>query len=71
MAPLGATHYAAYVIDQPDSELPPEELDELREADAARRERDRRLTMSERLEVVHHLCAQLSELRPVGSKRGS
>jgi hypothetical protein len=47
------------------------ELDELRDADAARRERDRNLTMSERLEMVHQLCAQLSELRPIELERGS
>jgi hypothetical protein len=47
-----------------------EEVEEVREAAAARRERDRQLTMGERLEKVHHLCAQLSELKPVGSTPG-
>ncbi|MHB8659069.1 MAG: hypothetical protein ACYC91_14135 [Solirubrobacteraceae bacterium] len=42
------------------------DLDELHAAGAARRERDRQLSMSERLEKVHQLCAQLSELKPVG-----
>jgi hypothetical protein len=35
------------------------------EAAAARRRRDRELTMSERLERVHQLCAQLAALRPI------
>jgi hypothetical protein len=34
-------------------------------ARAERRKRDRALTMSARLERVHHLCAQLAQLEPV------
>jgi hypothetical protein len=37
-------------------------------AQAARRERDRQLSMSERLERVHALCAQLARLSPVAPK---
>jgi hypothetical protein len=39
------------------------------EATAARRQRDRELTMSERLERVHRLCAQLATLRPIRPKQ--
>jgi hypothetical protein len=37
-------------------------------AQAARRERDRQLSMGERLERVHALCAQLARLSPVAPK---
>jgi len=37
-------------------------------ADEARRRRDRDLTMAERLERAHRLCAQLARLRPVDRK---
>jgi hypothetical protein len=37
--------------------------------EAARRNRDRRLTMSERLERVHRLCAQMSSLAPIRRQR--
>jgi len=37
--------------------------------EAARRERDRQLTMSERLERVHRLCAQMASLAPVRRQR--
>jgi hypothetical protein len=40
-------------------------------AEAARRRRDRDLTMAERLERAHQLCAQLASLRPVRSKRSA
>jgi hypothetical protein len=36
--------------------------------EAARPERDRQLSMSERLERVHALCAQLARLSPVAPK---
>jgi hypothetical protein len=35
----------------------------------ARRQRDRELTMSQRLEQLSRLCAQLAQLEPVGGKR--
>jgi hypothetical protein len=38
-------------------------------ATAARRARDRALSMSERLERVHQLCAQMARLQPVGPKQ--
>lgn len=37
--------------------------------EAARRERDRQLTMSERLERVHRLCAQMASLAAIGRQR--
>ena len=37
--------------------------------EAARRDRDRQLTMSERLERVHRLCAQMASLAPVRRQR--
>ena len=37
--------------------------------EAARRARDRRLTMSQRLERVHRLCAQLASLTPIRRQR--
>jgi hypothetical protein len=37
--------------------------------EAARRARDRELTMSERLERVHRLCAQMAGLTPVRRRR--
>jgi len=43
----------------------PENVAEQLKATAARRERDRALSMSERLERVHQLCAQLARLQPV------
>jgi hypothetical protein len=39
------------------------------EGEAARRRRDRELTMSERLERVHRLCAQLASLKPIRVKQ--
>ncbi len=36
---------------------------------AARRARDRQLTMSERLERVHRLCAQMAGLTPIRRRR--
>jgi hypothetical protein len=39
--------------------------------EAARRERDRQLSMSERLERVHRLCAQMARLRPVPQRHSS
>jgi hypothetical protein len=39
------------------------------QGDAARRRRDRELTMSQRLERVHRLCAQLASLEPIRTKR--
>jgi hypothetical protein len=37
--------------------------------EAARRARDRQLTMSERLERVHRLCTQMASLEPVRRPR--
>ena len=37
--------------------------------EAARRARDRQLTMSERLERVHRLCAQMAGLTPIRRRR--
>jgi hypothetical protein len=37
--------------------------------EAARRARDRQLTMSERLERVHQLCAQMTRLTKVRQRR--
>jgi hypothetical protein len=37
--------------------------------EAARRERDRQLTMSQRLERVHRLCAQMASLTPIRRQR--
>jgi hypothetical protein len=51
--------------DTPESE----DVDEQLKAAAARRKRDRAPSMSERLERVHHLCAQLARLEPVRPKR--
>jgi hypothetical protein len=39
------------------------------DGDTARRRRDRELTMSERLQRLHHLCAQLARVRPIKAKR--
>jgi hypothetical protein len=39
-------------------------------AQTARRDRDRQLAMSERLERVHQLCAQLAKLKPLASSKG-
>ena len=38
--------------------------------EAARRARDRQLTMSERLERVHQLCAQMTSLAKIRQRRG-
>jgi hypothetical protein len=46
-----------------------EDLAEQLQADAARRARDRALSMSERLERVHQLCAQLARLEPFRPKQ--
>lgn len=45
-----------------------EDLEEFRHAKAMRRERDLAMTMSERLEALHRLCAQLARLEPVRPK---
>jgi hypothetical protein len=47
------------------------EAAEVRVADAARRRRDRELSMAERLERVHELCAQMSRLAPIALKHPS
>lgn len=46
-----------------------EDVSEQREAAAARGARDRALSMSERLERVHQLCAQMARLQPVRPKQ--
>lgn len=48
-----------------DDEKPLEQLPGEAEAARARAQRDAELTMSERLERVHQLCAQLARLEPV------
>ena len=45
------------------------DISEQLEATAARRARDRALSMSDRLERVHQLCAQLARLQPVRPKQ--
>jgi hypothetical protein len=46
-----------------------EAIAEQLKAVATRRARDRALSMSERLERVHELCAQLARLQPVRPKQ--
>ena len=52
------------MTDRPNAEI----QRELLAAATARRERDRALSMGERLERVHQLCAQLARLAPVRPK---
>jgi hypothetical protein len=62
------TNYAATMSSTPRAErelrLPSQAA-----ATAARRARDRQLTMSERLERVHRLCAQMAGLTPIPRRR--
>jgi hypothetical protein len=62
------TIYAGPVTESRPSMHEHEEISEQLRANAARRERDRALSMSERLERVHQLCAQLARLAPVRPK---
>ncbi len=61
--------YAGRMTDSRRAEPWREDVAEQRHASAARRERNRALTMSERLERVHQLCAQLAKLEAVRPKR--
>jgi len=63
------TIYAGRMTDSRQAAHEFEDMAEQREAAAARRERDRALSMSERLERVHQLCAQLARLQPVRPKQ--
>lgn len=61
--------YAGAMSDSQQADRQREEVAEQLKASAARRERDRALSMSERLERVHELCAQLARLEPLRPKR--
>jgi hypothetical protein len=63
------TIYAGRVTDSQRTVHEHEDISEQLRATAARRERDRALSMSERLERVHQLCAQLARLEPVRPKQ--
>ena len=63
------TNYADRMTDGSRAAHPSEDLAEQRKTTAARRARDRALSMSERLERVHQLCAQLARLQPVRPKQ--
>jgi hypothetical protein len=57
------------MTDSPRAAHQTEDVSEQLRANAARRARDRTLSMSERLERVHQLCAQLARLQPVRPKQ--
>ncbi len=61
--------YADPMSDSQRVEHQPKYVPEQPKASTARRERDRALSMSERLERVHRLCAQLARLQPVRPNR--
>jgi hypothetical protein len=63
------TIYAGPMTDSRRSVHEHEDISEQLRATGARRERDRALSMSERLERVHQLCAQLARLKPVRPKQ--
>lgn len=63
------TIYAGHMTDSRRVTHEFDDITEQREAAAARRARDRALSMSERLERVHRLCAQLARLQPVRPKQ--
>jgi hypothetical protein len=62
------TIYAGPMSDSGPATRESEDVAEQLKATAVRRERDRALSMSERLERVHQLCAQLARLLPVRPK---
>lgn len=61
--------YAGAMSDSQQADQEREDVAEQLEAGTARKERDRSLSMSERLERVHELCAQLARLEPLRPKR--
>lgn len=63
------TIYAGRMTDNVQATRESEDVDEQLKASAARRARDRALSMNERLERVHHVCAQLARLEPVRPKQ--
>jgi hypothetical protein len=63
------TIYAERMTDSRSATRESEDITERRKATAARQARDRALPMSERLERVHQLCAQLARLQPVRPKQ--
>lgn len=64
------TIYAGRMTDSRRAAHESEDVAEQQKAIAARRARDRALSMSERLERVHQLCAQVARLEPVRPKQG-
>lgn len=62
------TIYAGHMTDSARAADERQDTGEQLKATAARRARDRTLSMSERLERVHQLCAQLARLEPVRPK---
>jgi hypothetical protein len=65
----GMTIYAGPMTDSRPTVRESEDVAEQANETAARRARDRALSMSERLERVHQLCAQLARLDPVRPKQ--
>ena len=63
------TIYAEHVSPTPRTRAEPR-LPSQAAGEAARRARDRQLTMSERLERVHQLCAQMTNLAKIRQRRG-
>ena len=63
------TIYAGRMTDRRRVAHESEDVAEQVKAAAARRARDRALSMGERLERVHQLCAQLARLEPVRPKQ--
>lgn len=61
--------YAGAMTDSQPADRAREDVAEQLKESAARRQRDRALSMSERLERVHELCAQLARLEPLRPKR--
>jgi hypothetical protein len=64
------TIYAGPMTDSVRAADEAEDIAQRQKATAARRARDRALSMSERLERVHQLCAQMARLQPVRPKQG-
>ena len=63
------TIYAGHMTDSRRVTHEFEDIAEQVKTAAVRRARDRALSMSERLERVHQLCAQLARLEPVRPKQ--
>src|SRR5262249_55934220 len=61
--------YADQMTDSQQADGQRDDVTEQLRAETARAVRDRALSMSERLERVHQLCAQLARLEPVRPKR--